>query len=203
MEGSLEGSHGDRVRLEDGRGHRGGLHHYPGLNWALRQVDQRLRHLHASSPAGSRAIRAPATGEHPRSTEGRREPERSRARASRPGAGSQGPGGNQAARGPGGGESAATARPQIHGNLEVGLPDPGQRAAPDPRPRDPLWAWIRGGSVRGMSSSGEAMCMGYTGAGSAPETAPQECRSCREAAKAAHDTRGTAARMGDRLGQAA
>ena len=32
MEGSLEGSHGDRVRLEDGRGHRGGLHHYPGLN---------------------------------------------------------------------------------------------------------------------------------------------------------------------------
>ena len=35
MEGSLEGSHGDRVRLEDGRGHRGGLHHYQGLNFVL------------------------------------------------------------------------------------------------------------------------------------------------------------------------
>ncbi|KAG0685815.1 hypothetical protein C6P40_004783, partial [Pichia californica] len=35
VEGSLEGSHGDRVRLEDGRGHRGGLHHYPGLNSGL------------------------------------------------------------------------------------------------------------------------------------------------------------------------
>ena len=56
------------------------------------------------------------------------------------------------------------------GVLEVGPPDPGQRAAPDPRPRDPLWAWIRGGSVRGMSSSGEAMCMGHTGEGSAPAT---------------------------------
>ena len=67
---------------------------------------------------------------------------------------------------------------QIHGNLEVGPPDPGQRAAPDPRPRDPLWAWIRGGSVRGMSSSGEAMCMGHTAAG-----------SCRDAAKISHDTR--------------
>ena len=40
MEGSLEGSHGDRVRLEDGRGHRGGLHHYPGLNYPRRSLAQ-------------------------------------------------------------------------------------------------------------------------------------------------------------------
>ncbi|WP_143739893.1 DEAD/DEAH box helicase [Micrococcus luteus] len=33
MEGSLEGSHGDRVREGDGVGDRGGLHHYQGLNW--------------------------------------------------------------------------------------------------------------------------------------------------------------------------
>ena len=32
MEGSLEGSHGDRVREGDGVGDRGGLHHYQGLN---------------------------------------------------------------------------------------------------------------------------------------------------------------------------
>ncbi|MFD6284316.1 hypothetical protein ACFWD3_10715, partial [Micrococcus luteus] len=30
--GSLEGSHGDRVRAGDGVGDRGGLHHYQGLN---------------------------------------------------------------------------------------------------------------------------------------------------------------------------
>lgn len=33
MEGSLEGSHGDRVHAGDGVGGRGGLHHYQGLNW--------------------------------------------------------------------------------------------------------------------------------------------------------------------------
>lgn len=42
MEGSLEGSHGDRVRLEDGRGHRGGLHHYPGLNFQQRGGNEDL-----------------------------------------------------------------------------------------------------------------------------------------------------------------
>ena len=40
MEGSLEGSHGDRVREGDGVGDRGGLHHYQGLNSALRRHNQ-------------------------------------------------------------------------------------------------------------------------------------------------------------------
>ncbi|KJU85393.1 hypothetical protein MBAV_002414 [Candidatus Magnetobacterium bavaricum] len=76
MEGSLEGSHGDRVRLEDGRGHRGGLHHYPGLNW-LRSSPwkwcNRLRGCRglvpvrsagsASPPCSSRSL-APWSGAH-------------------------------------------------------------------------------------------------------------------------------------------
>ncbi|MFJ3313715.1 CHAT domain-containing protein, partial [Micrococcus endophyticus] len=35
-EGSLEGSHGDRVHAGDGVGGRGGLHHYQGLNYLQR-----------------------------------------------------------------------------------------------------------------------------------------------------------------------
>lgn len=45
MEGSLEGSHGDRVRLEDGRGHRGGLHHYPGLNSPDQHSEQIIKQI--------------------------------------------------------------------------------------------------------------------------------------------------------------
>uniref|UniRef100_UPI0030169743 hypothetical protein n=1 Tax=Micrococcus luteus TaxID=1270 RepID=UPI0030169743 len=40
VEGSLEGSHGDRVREGDGVGDRGGLHHYQGLNSEERSLTQ-------------------------------------------------------------------------------------------------------------------------------------------------------------------
>ena len=59
MEGSLEGSHGDRVRLEDGRGHRGGLHHYPGLNFRAVIPDKKDQ-IAARQRRGSRGGRPPA-----------------------------------------------------------------------------------------------------------------------------------------------
>ena len=46
MEGSLEGSHGDRVHAGDGVGHRGGLHHYQGLNSGLSAAEaEEMRRL--------------------------------------------------------------------------------------------------------------------------------------------------------------
>ncbi|MGS1130950.1 ATP-binding protein [Micrococcus luteus] len=54
MEGSLEGSHGDRVREGDGVGDRGGLHHYQGLN-SLRTLEwlSRRENLVVCGPSGT------------------------------------------------------------------------------------------------------------------------------------------------------
>ncbi|MGW9804214.1 hypothetical protein ACUW6W_002330, partial [Micrococcus sp. 093350064-1] len=52
-EGSLEGSHGDRVREGDGVGDRGGLHHYQGLNWMTAAAAQAVESASVNPLPGS------------------------------------------------------------------------------------------------------------------------------------------------------
>ena len=66
MEGSLEGSHGDRVHAGDGVGGRGGLHHYQGLNSKrLKELEKQnatLKRLLAEAELEKAALKELAEG---------------------------------------------------------------------------------------------------------------------------------------------